>query len=213
MIGIRKTLVLITLITLLLSGVSVAEISYPIHRVSVENVERKFEVWSLYQLFKLNISSDIQLADESIYVNANDVTVPSNASVEKLNSAIEGTGLAGFGNVYIEAESQYGINAIYLLSLTIWESDWGESVLAVNKNNVSGYMAYDHDPYNSAKSYECKSESILDTARLISRGYVREGRTSLRSIGEKYATDTNWANGIEAVSKTLLNRIEKNFGE
>lgn len=208
----KKTLVLITFATLLLSGYSVAEICYPIHEVKVAREVQKIEVESLYQLFNLSISKPLEITDESIYVDANDVTIPSNVSADKIESALVGTELAGFGNVYIEAEKIYGINAIHLLSITIWESGWGESRLAKLKNNVSGFMAYDHDPYGSAKSYECKSESILDTAKLLSESYVLRGRTSLKTIGDIYATDGNWAYGVDAVSKTVLGRIEKNFG-
>lgn len=164
----------------------------------------------------MTVESEYQLEEypqeityESLRMDEHDVTTPSNASEELLNLAIEGTNLENFGYAYIEAEKVYGINAIYLLSLTIWESGWGESPLAVKKNNVSGFMAYDLNPYDSAKSYSCKSESIMDTAKLISRGYVSNGRRSISAIGDIYASDENWSDGVKSVSKTVLKRIEK----
>lgn len=202
--------ILVTLSVVFTNQVSISQ-ETEVVTVSVPRAEKPSEYDISYQLEKITY---VQLEPrEYLQVDRNDITIPSNATAEELDIAVAGTGLEGLGYVYIQVEKDYGINAIHLLSLTIWESGWGESPLATNKNNVSGFMAYDLNPYDSAKEYTCKSESIIDTAKFLSTKYTSQGVKSLVEIGKTYASDKNWSNGINSVSETVINRVEKNFGE
>ena len=93
------------------------------------------------------------------YYTSSDVSQPSLLTAEELNIAIEGTGLQGLGQYFYEAEQAYGVNSVFLLSIAILESGWGESTLAQTKNNLFGYQAYDNDP-NKAMYFSSKAEAI-----------------------------------------------------
>ena len=64
------------------------------------------------------------------------------------------------------AEQEYGINGVVLASLAIHESGWGTSKIALNKNNLFGYQAYDNSPYASSKQFDSYSEGIDLVARV-----------------------------------------------
>ena len=93
------------------------------------------------------------------YYTSSDVSQPSLLTAEELNIAIEGTGLQGLGQYFYEAEQAYGVNSVFLLSIAILESGWGESTLAQTKNSLFGYQAYDNDP-NKAMYFSSKAEEI-----------------------------------------------------
>ena len=93
------------------------------------------------------------------YYMSSDVSQPSLVTAKELNIAIEGTGLQGLGQYFYEAEQAYGVNSVFLLSIAILESGWGESTLAQTKNNLFGYQAYDNDP-NKAMYFSSKAEAI-----------------------------------------------------
>jgi len=140
-------------------------------------------------------------------VNEDDITVVSGISSVQLGVAIEGTALEGLGIEYVLAEEKYGINAVYLMAITILESGWGTSPLAVKKNNISGFTAYDDSPYESATHFDSKGESIQVTARVLSEEYVTEGLRSIDEVGSRYAKDPEWADKVKSISKTILRRI------
>lgn len=126
---------------------------------------------------------------------------PSSVTVEAIDQKLQGTGMAGLGQAFKTAEELYGVNAVFLTSLAIHESNSGKSRIAQDKNNLFGFMAYDRDPYNSAKEFETKEEGILHVAGYLKENYLTPNGSyfngySIDAINVKYATDLNWANGI-----------------
>ena len=121
------------------------------------------------------------------------------------------------------AEQEYGINGVFLASLAIHESGWGTSKIALNKNNLFGYQAYDWDPYNQAKQFDTYSEGIDLVARILIKYYLNSNGTSIfggdiadgryycgetiKDINKHYATDSNWANSIFGIMKSLYNNL------
>lgn len=179
----------------------------PIHNISVVTSRGATEM-RVPKLAIVNTPIN-EIANESVLIfNPDNVTQSSGATAEYLDLAIQGTGLDGLGEAYVGAEKDYGINAIFLLSITVLESGWGESRLAVEKNNVSGFRAYDSDPYNSATIFTTKEQSIRRTAEVLSKEYVALGRNTIVDIGKKYARDKRWASKVHSVSQTILKRIE-----
>lgn len=82
------------------------------------------------------------------------------------------------------AEQEYGINGIFLASLAIHESGWGTSRIALDKNNLFGYQAYDASPYISAKQFETYEEGIDLVARVLIKYYLNSSGT--RNIWWRY---------------------------
>lgn len=121
------------------------------------------------------------------------------------------------------AEKQYGINGVFLASVAIHESAWGTSTIALNKNNLFGYGAYDSNPYNGAYQFSNCSESIDLLGRVFVKYYLNPAGTkiydgnkalgtyyngpTLSGINVRYATDKNWANGVYTWMKYLYNKI------
>lgn len=140
-----------------------------------------------------------------------DLRKPSELTIGQAEQLLEGTGLEGLGKAFVEAEKKYQVNAYYLMAHAAWESGWGKSRISREKNNLFGYMAYDGSPYQSAKGFKTKEESIDVVARFISQHYLNEqgmyyhGPT-LQGMNVRYASDSNWDRGIAKVMVSLVKK-------
>lgn len=122
-------------------------------------------------------------------------------------------------------EDEYNINGIFVAAVGIHESAWGTSKIALNKNNLFGYGAYDSNPYNGAYDFEDYAESIDLVSRVFVKYYINPSGTNiydrqkangkyysgntLYAVNKRYATDKNWANGVYKHMKYLYNKIQK----
>ena len=144
-------------------------------------------------------------------MDTNDVRKKSNYSAQYINSKLENTPLAGLGEHFKKAEDLYGVNSIVLLAMAKLESNFGKSKIAMDKNNLFGYQAYDSSPYKSAKAYEHKQDSIYDVAKHLSKNYLNATGPyfygySVDSIGVKYSTDTKWSAKVKKIASELVKR-------
>ncbi len=120
-------------------------------------------------------------------------------------------------------EKQYNINGIFVAAVGIHESAWGTSKIALQKNNLFGYGAYDSNPYNGAYNFNNYSESIDLLARVFVKYYLNPKGTNIYSgekavgtyyngpnltgVNTKYATDKNWANAVYKHMQYLYNKL------
>lgn len=120
-------------------------------------------------------------------------------------------------------EKQYNINGVFVASVGIHESAWGTSKIAMQKNNLFGYGAYDSNPYNGAYNFSNYSESIDLLARVFVKYYLNPAGTSiyggekavgtyyngatLNGVNTKYASDKNWANAVFSHMQYLYNKL------
>lgn len=120
-------------------------------------------------------------------------------------------------------EQQYKINGVFVAAVGIHESAWGTSSISQNKKNLFGYGASDSNPYNNAYSYTNYSESIDLIARVFCKYYLNPAGTTiydgeiasgkyyngatLSGVNKKYASDTNWANGVYKWMNYLYNKL------
>ena len=120
-------------------------------------------------------------------------------------------------------EKQYNINGIFVAAVGIHESNWGTSKIALQKNNLFGYGAYDSNPYNGAYQFSNYSESIDLIARVFVKYYLNPSGTNIyggeKAIGTyyngttlvgvntKYARDKYWANAVFSPMKYLYNKL------
>lgn len=120
-------------------------------------------------------------------------------------------------------EKQYNINGIFIASMGVHESAWGTSKIALSKNNLFGYGAYDSNPYNGAYSFTNYAESIDLIARVLVKYYLNPAGTSiyggekavgtyyngpnLKGVNVKYATDKNWGNAVYSYMKYFYNKL------
>ena len=145
-----------------------------------------------------------------------DLRKPTNYTAEELNKVyslmnIQGSRLAGKGEVFKEAEKRYQVNALYLIAHSALESAWGRSQIAKDKNNFFGIAAYDTTPYDSAKSFDNVDKGILGAAKWIRQNYIDNGRTYLgnKSSGMNvlYASDPYWGEKIASIMMTINSKL------
>lgn len=102
----------------------------------------------------------------------------------------------------LEIGNLYGINPIYILAHAILESNWGQSKIAEDKNNLFGYGAIDSDPYNSAYAFPNRECGVLYVMWKIRKNYLTEegkywgGSATLEGMNKRYASDKKWAEKI-----------------
>jgi len=142
-----------------------------------------------------------------------DLRTKSGLTVEEANMILEGTGLEGLGQGFVDAEKKHGVNAYYLMAHAAWESSWGKSSLAVNKNNLFGFTAYDASPGSSATHFTSKEECIDIVAAYVKTHYLADNGQyhngpNLQGMNVRYATDQAWAQGIAAVITSLVDKLE-----
>ena len=138
------------------------------------------------------------------------LTSKSGLTAEDIDTLLAGTALHGLGVDFIGAEEKWGVNAYALMSLAALESNWGKSRLAQNKNNLFGYMAYDRDPYNSAKHFATKGDAIMTVAESLATNYLSaDGKYNngytFKGVNVRYASDPNWHIKITGIMQRLIN--------
>jgi hypothetical protein len=120
--------------------------------------------------------------------------------------------LIGLGQTIVEVSKREGINPFYIVAHAAWESTWGTSRIANDKNNLFGYGAYNSCPYECAWTFKSKAESIETVMPIIKANYLTEGGKyyngpTLTGMNIKYATDQNWKNGIASIMNSLAVKI------
>ncbi len=107
----------------------------------------------------------------------------------------------GTGKYFKEAEATYGQNALTAFGTAINESAYGTSRIAMDKNNLFGYGAYDSCAYDCAKTYDSPRDSIMDYAKtsgssysLVTGKHYHGGHYGNKAGGRnvKWATDPYW---------------------
>ncbi|QOY37201.1 S-layer homology domain-containing protein [Anaerobacillus isosaccharinicus] len=119
--------------------------------------------------------------------------------------------LAQLGEVFIAAQEEHNVNALYLLAKAIHESNWGTSAIAREKYNLFGYKAVDSNPGEGAATFESYEACIRFIANFIKESYISprnsQGANNWRyngallgnktvGINVRYASDPYWGQKI-----------------
>ena len=132
----------------------------------------------------------------------------SNASIDDIKKMTNKYPNAkGLELTFLLCEEEYNINATFMISCAILESQMGESRIGRKKNNWFGIQAYDWDPFKCAKKFDNPAECIDYWCNLINDKYVSEGRTTLDSIGIKYCSSSSWASSLKSIINRLINLV------
>lgn len=136
----------------------------------------------------------------------------SGATVSKLNKFLAGTGLEGLGCYYVQAEKKHGVNAIFILALTIEESAWGSSDRAIYQNNLSGFEVYSDSAEGAY--FSSKEESIDVTAELLRDEYlssdgIYHNGYSIYDVNVRYCPNDggNWSRNITKIAYQIVDEI------
>lgn len=109
--------------------------------------------------------------------------------------------LIGLGDTWVAVGNDLNINEMYMVAHAAWESAWGTSSIAQQKNNIYGYDARDACPLKCADGYASFAQCIREVMPIIKNQYLTPGGkyyegATLRGMNVHYATDTNWKYGI-----------------
>jgi hypothetical protein len=129
-----------------------------------------------------------------------DVRTKSDITAEQLNAKLKNR-LEGCGQIFIDAQEIYGINAEFLAAIAIHESGNGSSAAARRKNNFFGLMGR-----RGQLKFESPAECIMCAAENLTKPtgyYFGSGRYTIASIGRKWATDRRWATRVAAAMRSI----------
>ncbi|EMA6344658.1 S-layer homology domain-containing protein [Bacillus cytotoxicus] len=141
-----------------------------------------------------------------------DLTLASNITGKEIDNFIAkyhpDSPLVGHGQDFIEAQNNYGVNALYLAAHAILESGYGKSEIAYRKHNLFGLRAYDWDPFGNAKYLQSYGESIAYNANYVRARYLEKtgmyyNGPTLTGMNVKYATDKGWAPKIANIMERI----------
>lgn len=115
------------------------------------------------------------------------------------------------GSSFINAEKNYGCNALIVYAMACLESAYGTSWYALNRNNLFGWSAYDDSPGNASSFSSvssCVNEQMgrnlnwfLDytNSRYFGSGVGNKGA----GVNVKYASDPYWGMKIAAIAYSI----------
>ena len=124
-----------------------------------------------------------------------DLRTPSPVTAEQIDNYIETnyknkktkiwkkSVLSGKGQVFIDAGTTYGVNALYLAAHAIHESAFGTSEIALGKNNLFGFGSYDASPFIASYRFPSIDENINYIAQQIKATYLNEVSGGFRYQG------------------------------
>ena len=130
--------------------------------------------------------------------------------------------LLNVGSSLISNQNTYGVNALIMYANAALESGWGQSQIAINKNNLFGHGAVDSNPYYGANGYASVDDCIKYHAKMfISEGYCDPKDYSGRYYGShlgdkesginvKYASDPYWGEKIAHICWSVQNGLGVN---
>ncbi|MDO4500221.1 MAG: glucosaminidase domain-containing protein [Erysipelotrichaceae bacterium] len=146
----------------------------------------------------------------------------TNISAETLNKFISrysGSIMIDKGQNFIDAQNNYGINALTLFAMACHESGYGRSAIAKAKNNLFGWNAVDSSPGQSATTFNSVEHCISEHAGVNLRGFIdiTDGRFFSSSLGNKgsglnlkYASDPYWGMGIASLAYQI-DKFQNNY--
>lgn len=149
----------------------------------------------------------------TIDTNLNEIMDVTGADLDEAIKAVSpNSALIGLGQIFVNVGNSKGINAFYIAAHAAWETGWGTSAIFNDKNNLFGYGAFDRCPYECALTFDTVEEGVEYAMTRVKEDYLNEGGKyyngpNLRGMNIKYATDTNWSNGIVSIMNSLYNHI------
>ena len=150
--------------------------------------------YGYYQFMPLRTRSDIPASVYDKFLESKDI---DGSSV-----------LWGKGPVFVQAQEEFGMNALSVYAMACLESAYGTSQYALQRNNLFGWSAFDSDP-NQASWFKSTDQAIREHMGINLRGYVdiNDYRFFGAHLGNKgsginvkYAGDPYWGMKLAAIA-------------
>lgn len=139
--------------------------------------------------------------DSGHILNKN-IYIPSGLSASQFNSALEGTGIEGLGQAFVDMENNWGVDGLFCMAVAFHESANGYSRLAVNNNNLFGMRSR-----NGWKKFDSKYDAIVYFGEYMNKNLYK-GK-SVYEIGNIYCPPNTdqWFDGVNRHYEKILNKI------
>ena len=117
--------------------------------------------------------------------------------------------MKNLGYAFIDGQNKTDTNALLTFSLAVVESASGTSKIALQKNNLFGWKAYDSSPYLSADAFKSAQQAVHEMMGINLKGYTNT--TSWKHNGSflgnkaaglnvKYASASDWGKIIASIA-------------
>ena len=139
--------------------------------------------------------------DTSIYY-ANMLT-PSEITEEELAQALK-YDLIDLAGVFLEAEEEYGVNAVHLAAIAALESGWGR--YQFEENNIFGFF--------TETEFKSEEECIMYVAGFLAEHYLSKdgmyygGGYRLKHINKRWNGSEHWLTEVKGITSDIIDRIE-----
>lgn len=148
----------------------------------------------------------------------------SNISVDTYNRYLSSKNISSnsklwnTGQVFVDNQNTYGVNATIIFVMAALESGHGTSGFAMKNNNLFGWNAFDSNP-SSAAFFNSINDGIREHMSINIRGYldIKDSRFFGMHIGNKgsglnvkYASDPYWGYKIAGISYEI-DKINNNY--
>lgn len=142
--------------------------------------------------------------------NPNDVTIPSNLTIDEIHKMLEGTNLDQLSETFLECEKEYEINAVFLMSIAAHESYWGNSRRAREDHNYTGYGVF--SDYAEGINADKGEDNIRHTAMKLRENYLNEdgkyyNGVRVCDVHKLYCATGGWSKSVCTHAYTLMERI------
>ena len=114
------------------------------------------------------------------------------------------------GYAFIRASQVTGLNPVYIFAHAAWESQWGRSYLAQNRNNFFGIAAFDSNPDAAYAMGNDVDDGIINGAVWIKNNYYNQGYTTLNEMvyqGNYASAKGKWVNGITSIANSSIRML------
>ncbi|MBP6785997.1 MAG: glucosaminidase domain-containing protein [Candidatus Promineofilum sp.] len=152
------------------------------------------------------------LCPDVTYTPDTDLNSAADISGAQLDAAIAatvpGSPLIGLGQSFVNAGLMQNINAYYIAAHAAWDSVWGTSPVAAQKNNLFGYGVTPSCPFDCAVPFGSPQESIDFVTSLVKSDYLTPGgrfytTPTLAGMEPIYSGNPEWAEGVAAMMNLL----------
>lgn len=166
------------------------------------NSDNSFLKWCNFDVANLQEPNKVNLPTtpncQKLYTNKFNVTKELfNGNAEDLNRCLKGTKLEGQGQMFIDTQEKYGINAIFLMAIARLESGYGNKP---QKNPYSIFGTGDRTSKSYAKCLDKLSNNLKQN--YISKNNLE----TISAINKRYSPENpQWSIGI-AKSMTIISK-------
>lgn len=153
--------------------------------------------YNYYQFLPFRTKSNLSASDLQNYLN-----YVGRASASIMNNNAQ---------AFIDAQNEYGVNALMVYAMACHESTYGTSNLAVTKGSLFGWNAVDSNP-DQATAYSSVYAAVKHQMGENLNGYldIDDGRHFGMAVGNKgngfnvcYASDTYWGIRIASIAYSI----------